>query len=180
MVVKHLKYSTDSTGSTASGTGKKELAPKTMTASSANVVVENTEISSGLMKILEEPVMDISPSTGAPESVRTDRHVFIYQPSKSAMTSGRSHINARSSWALEFDHDAERWENPLIGWTSTRDTLNQLNLRFETAEDAVRFARKNGWSFEVRGDTQESEWKSKAYADNFKYSAGKLRQITTK
>lgn len=67
-----------------------------------------------------------------------------------------------------------------MGWTSTRDTMNQLDLRFQYVQDAINFAEKNGWNYTVRGETEESLWKEKAYANNFKYSAGKLRIIPTK
>lgn len=130
--------------------------------------------------VVEEPVVDISPVTGFPESQKASRHVYIFQAAKSAMTSGRSHVNSPSSWRLEFDHAQPRWENPLVGWTSTRDTLNQLNLRFGEAEEAVAFARKNGWTYEVRTATEEPSWKSKSYSSNFLYSPGKLRIIPTK
>jgi NADH dehydrogenase (ubiquinone) Fe-S protein 4 len=96
------------------------------------------------------------------------------------MTSGRSHIKSPLSWSLEFDNAEERWENPMIGWTSSRDTINQVDLRFQSSEDAVRFAQKNGWNYTVRDRTEESLWKEKAYANNFKYSVGKLRFIPTK
>lgn len=125
-------------------------------------------------------VTDISSTTGAPSSLRTARRVYILQPSKSAMTSGRSHINAKKGWSLEFDHVQERWENPLMGWTSTRDTMNQVNLRFANADDAIAFAQKNGWQYEVRAETEESAWKTKSYSSNFKYSPGPLPYIPTK
>lgn len=67
-----------------------------------------------------------------------------------------------------------------MGWTSTRDTMNQLDLRFKSAQDAISFAEKNGWNYTVSGTTEESLWKEKAYSNNFKYSSGKLRIIPTK
>ncbi len=135
---------------------------------------------SNIPENVSETMIDISPISGTPATVKTNRKVYIYQAAKSTMTSGRSHINSAKSWKLEFDNAQERWENPLIGWISSRDTLNQLNLKFVTAEDAIRFAQKNGWDYIVREDTQETAWKTKTYSDNFKYSAGKLRYIPTK
>lgn len=47
---------------------------------------------------------------------------------------------------------AFRWENPLIGWTSTADPLDNVGraaLNFHTQEDAESFCRKHGWQFEV-------------------------------
>lgn len=45
-----------------------------------------------------------------------------------------------------------RWENPLIGWTSTADPLDNVGratLNFHTQEDAESFCRKHGWQYEV-------------------------------
>lgn len=49
------------------------------------------------------------------------------------------------------DGRTERWSNPLMGWTSTADPLSNHVMHFDSAEDAVRFARRQGWPFEVRG-----------------------------
>jgi len=67
-----------------------------------------------------------------------------------------------------------------MGWTACRDTVSQLSLRFRTAEEAVGFARKNGWKYEVQESYEESTWKAKSYASNFKYSPGPLPYIPTK
>ena len=45
-----------------------------------------------------------------------------------------------------------RWENPLIGWTSTADPLDNVGratLCFHTQQDAEDFCRKHGWQYEV-------------------------------
>ena len=58
----------------------------------------------------------------------------IYKPSRSAMQSG----NGKSeSWLLEFESDAPRTTDPLMGWTSSGDTRQQLKLSFETRELAI-------------------------------------------
>lgn len=46
--------------------------------------------------------------------------------------------------------DTERWSNPLMGWTSTADPLSNAVMHFDTAEEAMRFAQRQGWPFEVR------------------------------
>lgn len=43
----------------------------------------------------------------------------------------------------------ERWSNPLMGWTSTADPLSNAAMHFDSAEQAVRFAQRQGWPFEV-------------------------------
>ena len=55
----------------------------------------------------------VSTLSGIPEK-QLNRIARIYVPAKNAMQSGN--WNTRE-WRLEFDTQ-ERWENPLIGWTS--------------------------------------------------------------
>ena len=43
------------------------------------------------------------------------RRVRIYQTAKNAMQSGTDNVG---KWQMEFD-TRQRWENPLMGWTST-------------------------------------------------------------
>lgn len=58
---------------------------------------------------------DIGLISGVPEEHIRTRRVRIYQPAKNAMQSGTNNINF---WQMDFD-TRERWENPLMGWTST-------------------------------------------------------------
>ena len=61
----------------------------------------------------------------------------IYKPSRSAMQSGKG---KSESWLLEFESDAPRTTDPLMGWTSSGDTRQQLKLSFETKELAIAYA----------------------------------------
>ena len=58
----------------------------------------------------QTPVSDFS---GIPE-VQLNRVARIYVPAKNTMQSGT--WNTRE-WRLDFETQ-ERWENPLMGWTS--------------------------------------------------------------
>lgn len=51
------------------------------------------------------------------EELTTERMVRIFAPAKPATQSGR---NNTRTWRIDFDilPDADRWENPLIGWAS--------------------------------------------------------------
>ena len=57
---------------------------------------------------------DVGYVSGVPEEHIKTRKVRIYQPAKSAMQSGTNNIHF---WQMDFD-TRERWENPLMGWTS--------------------------------------------------------------
>lgn len=92
-------------------------------------------------------------------------HVRIYKPAKTAMQSGRAKTK---KWVLDFEPSARRQVEPLMGWTSSPDTRQQLRLNFETKEEAVAYAEKHGLSYRVF-EPHSSKSAAKSYADNFKY-----------
>ena len=63
----------------------------------------------------------------------------IYQPSPSAMTSGR----AKRHWVLEFTSKSAGVIDPLTGATRSTDVRSQLDLKFDTLEEAVAYAKAN-------------------------------------
>ncbi len=89
----------------------------------------------------------------------------IYRPTKSAMQSGRAKSR---KWLLEYEPASRRDPDPLMGWSSARDTLNQVQLRFDTLDEAVAFARRNGFDYTLI-EPQARTLKAKSYADNFRY-----------
>lgn len=90
--------------------------------------------------------------------------VRIFKPTKNAMQSGRFLGN---DWILEYETTSARVAEPVMGWTSSADTLNQVRLKFKTSEDAVSFAKGKGWNYTVAID-QKRRLKPKNYSDNFK------------
>jgi hypothetical protein len=89
----------------------------------------------------------------------------IYKPAKSAMQSGRSNT---SRWILEYELETPRRPEPIMGWTSANDTLNQVQIRFESKEAAVAFAESRGFNFMVAED-HVRKINPRSYLDNFKY-----------
>ena len=67
-----------------------------------------------------------------------------------------------------------RWENPLIGWTSTADPMDSVaraTMNFYTQEEAEAFCLKHGWAFEVQAPKEQTEARPKrflGYGDNFR------------
>lgn len=90
--------------------------------------------------------------------------VYIYQPSRNVMQSGRSKTK---SWILECELETARVPENLMGWVASDDTLNQVQLSFESAEDAVSFAQEKGWDYSVE-EPHKRRVVPKSYADNFK------------
>ena len=89
----------------------------------------------------------------------------ILRPAKSAMQSGTA---VTRKWILEYEPASKREPDPLMGWASARDTLNQVRLHFDTLQEAVAFADKNGLDCTV-SEPQARTPKAKSYADNFRY-----------
>ena len=89
----------------------------------------------------------------------------ILRPAKSAMQSGTAMTR---HWLLEYEPASKREPDPLMGWSSARDTLNQVRLRFETLEEAIAFADKKKLDYTII-EPHARTLKPKAYADNFKY-----------
>ncbi len=90
----------------------------------------------------------------------------IFQPPKTAMQSGwaKTHV-----WVLEFMNTHARTADPLMGWTGGGDTQTQVKLSFETREEAIAYAQRNGIDYDLE-ISQARRVKPKAYADNFKYN----------
>ncbi len=91
--------------------------------------------------------------------------VKIYRPSKNVMQSGRGR---GEHWVLEYETPSKRSAEPLMGWTASGDTLNQVRLKFDSREQAIAFAEKKGWAYDVSA-AQERSIKPRNYSDNFKY-----------
>ena len=92
-------------------------------------------------------------------------HARIYRPARTAMQSGRRKTHR---WVLDWEPASRRQPDPLMGWTSAADTLNQVQVHFRTLEDAVAFAKKRGIEYSVIEPQAPAE-KPKSYADNFRF-----------
>jgi NADH dehydrogenase ubiquinone Fe-S protein 4 len=89
----------------------------------------------------------------------------IFRPAKTAMQSGRRQTR---KWVLEYEPTAGRRPDPLMGWTSAADTLNEVRIHFDTIEEARAFAEKQQLAYTVIEPHAVSE-KPKSYADNFRH-----------
>ena len=87
----------------------------------------------------------------------------IYKPNRSAMQAGRAKTR---QWVLEFVKDGKRTSDPLMGWTSIDDTKGQVHLHFETRDQAIAYAQREGLTFTVE-EPREPKRLVKSYAQNF-------------
>lgn len=91
--------------------------------------------------------------------------VRIYKPSKNAMQSG---LGRTRHWVLEYERPSRQGPEPLMGWTSSEDTLNQVRLKFDTRESAVAYAQGKGWSYTLSPERCRNR-RPRNYVDNFRY-----------
>jgi len=87
----------------------------------------------------------------------------IYRPAPNAMQSGKANSK---EWLLEFESETARTVDPLMGWISNADTNPQLRMYFDTREEAIEFARRQGIPFQVT-EPREAKRVIKTYAENF-------------
>ena len=88
----------------------------------------------------------------------------IYQPSRATTQSG---LGRTQHWVLEYETATVRAPEPLMGWISSGDTLNQLRLRFPTREEAVAYADRNGIPYTVQ-DVAIRHVRPHSYTDRFR------------
>ena len=89
----------------------------------------------------------------------------IYRPSRSAMQSGKARTK---QWILEYEPERPAQIDPLMGWTSSSDMRQQVQLEFDTADEAKAYATRNGIPFDVFEPPAPVQ-RAKSYADNFRY-----------
>jgi NADH dehydrogenase ubiquinone Fe-S protein 4 len=89
----------------------------------------------------------------------------IYKPAKTAMQSG---LAKTKDWVLDFEPEAPRTVEPLMGWTSSADMRQQVRLRFHTKEEAIAYCERHGIAYQVSEETPHVRH-GMSYSDNFSY-----------
>ena len=88
----------------------------------------------------------------------------IYCPAKTATQSGQA---KSQRWLLDFELEAPREIDPLMGWTSSGDMQQQVKLWFATKDEAIAYARRKGIAFRVE-EPKQAKRRTMTYSDNFK------------
>ena len=89
----------------------------------------------------------------------------IFRPVKTAMQSGKA---ASKRWRLEFVPESRKTIEPLMGWTGSRDMMEEVVLEFTSRDEAVAYAERCKLTYEVV-DPQEPAPIARGYADNFRF-----------
>lgn len=89
----------------------------------------------------------------------------IFQPAKTAMQSG---MGKAKNWVLEFAPAGGKDIDPLMGWTSSADTQQQVRLRFDTRDAAEAYAQAKGIEYDVvEPKARKPVIRPRGYGENF-------------
>lgn len=89
--------------------------------------------------------------------------VRIYQPSKTAMQSGKSKTK---KWRVTFETEDPLSAEPVMGWIQAHDMSQELQLFFPSLDSALRFVTIRGLSYTICNPSLNSPV-AKNYAFNF-------------
>jgi hypothetical protein len=89
----------------------------------------------------------------------------IYKPARTAMQSGTAKTK---EWVLEFEPEQPREVEPLMGWTSSGDMRQQVQLHFHTAEEAVAYCERHGIAYRLV-ESKTPARRTISYSDNFAF-----------
>ncbi|XP_010687881.2 NADH dehydrogenase [ubiquinone] iron-sulfur protein 4, mitochondrial [Beta vulgaris subsp. vulgaris] len=131
-----------------------------------SAILSTKSFSSQADALVEVRPGEIGAVSGIPEE-HLRRRVVIYSPARSATQQGAGKVG---KWKINFV-STQKWENPLMGWTSTGDpyaNVGEAALTFDSEDDAKTFATRHGWQYAVK-KRHTPLLKPKAYADNFKW-----------
>jgi hypothetical protein len=90
----------------------------------------------------------------------------IYKPARTAMQSGTAKTK---EWVLDYEPEAPRTVEPLMGWTSSSDMKQQVRLAFETKDEAIAYCERHGIAYQVFESTPGKRAHI-SYSDNFAYT----------
>jgi hypothetical protein len=77
----------------------------------------------------------------------------IFRPSRDATQSGLART--------------KQW---LMGWNGSSDMMQQVRLEFDTEEEAVAYAKREGIAYRVEQPAKPAARKGLSYSDNFKFN----------
>ena len=89
---------------------------------------------------------------------------LIYRNPKSAVQSGKKNTKKWLMTLLE-ENNSRSISSPL-SWVGSDDTKTQLQFNFSTKDQAIEYAKSQGFEYEIR-DSFDQVIKPRSYANNF-------------
>jgi hypothetical protein len=88
----------------------------------------------------------------------------IIEEQRKTTQSGKA---GQGRWTLEFERQQPQRADPLTGWNGSGDTRTQVKLKFNSKEEALAYAERNGFTVHLVPAAPVA-MKFQAYADNFR------------
>lgn len=113
---------------------------------------------------------DVYARTGLDPSIFKGRKAVIYKPPKTPTQNGKHN---GQDWKIQFDMQ-QKWSNPLMGWTSGKDTLGSQvfgHLSFDSPEKAKAYCDSLNIECRIEAvrESQVNKKIAKRYEDNFRW-----------
>ncbi|HLO75659.1 MAG TPA: ETC complex I subunit [Magnetospirillum sp.] len=101
---------------------------------------------------------------GAPEPEELQlARARVYQPTPSPVQAGRARAG---EWLVEFEPHLKPGIDPLMGWDSSADPLQQVRMSFKSLEEALAYCRRQRLATDVEMPAPHRR-KPKSYTENF-------------
>ena len=92
----------------------------------------------------------------------------IFKPPKSTMQAGMAQTK---DWVLELEYDLAKTIDPLMRWTGSNDTRGQIQIRFNSEESAISFAKHKGIIYILeKPNIRKQIVRENGYGENFKFN----------
>ncbi len=88
----------------------------------------------------------------------------IYKPARTAMQAGTGNTK---EWVLNYEPEQPPVVEPLMGWTSSGDMKQEVQLRFDTKEEAIAYCEREGIAYQVFDSKPPGKRPRISYSDNF-------------
>ncbi len=88
---------------------------------------------------------------------------LIHQPARNAMQSG---TKGTDTWVIDFPKQDQKFIDPLTGTAGSVDMLQQIQLKFDTKEAAIAYAKSKSIPYQVL-ERPAHKPVGRSYADNF-------------
>ena len=120
------------------------------------------------LDIKEDPTENVSSfsrSNWTNPKLKEKYKVTIMKPSRIVT---QNHWGEDRAWQLVFPV-LDQNISPMIGWTGGEGITSPLKgkIMFETKEEAIEYAERQGYNYSVKEPTRRSKTKPKSYARNF-------------
>jgi len=93
----------------------------------------------------------------------------IYKRARPAGQQFNNDAEGYTFWRVEFINEGARWNNPLMGWTSTSDGYTNQHMDrfvFDTKDSAEKWCKRQGFKYLIQAD-QKSRKRAKSYSATF-------------